>query len=402
MPQYKYLGRDQSGRNKNGKLFSTSKREATLKLKQKGIRVEEIQEIPETLLNKELSFGSRVKLHDFVIYLRQFATLLKAGVTVVDSTRILANQTQSKTLQRALISIEEDLRNGNPLSEATLKHKNLFPIMFINMVRAGEIAGNLDETLDRLATYFEKQHRTRQKIKGALAYPAVITVVAIAVVIFLLVAVVPTFVDMFKDFGAQLPAITVFVLNSSEFMQRFWWLIVLLLLLFVGVLFVLYKDSKTRYYLDLILLKMPVFGPIVQKAAIARMTRTLGSLFSSSVPILRALTIVETIVGNEILARVLKQSRDSLEEGLPLTMPMENHWAIPPLVSHMIAIGEQTGSLDAMLTKVADFYESEVEIATDRLKSLIEPIMILVLASVVGTIVISIMVPMFDIYNHVQ
>ncbi|QPA30239.1 type II secretion system F family protein [Thermaerobacillus caldiproteolyticus] len=402
MPQFKYEGRNIKGRRQTGTVTSTSKREAILKLRQKGIKVLDIHEVPETLLNKEITFGNTVKLQDFVIYLRQFATLLKAGVSVVDSTRILASQTESKALKKALFDVEEELRAGNPLSAASAKHPRVFPPMFVNMMKAGEAAGNMDETLERLADHFEKIHRTRQKIVSALAYPIAVAVIAIAVVIFLLIGVVPTFVQMFADFHAELPAITKFVLRASEIMQRYWWLVVIMLVGTYALFSIMKKQKQTKYYIDYMMLRIPIFGKLLQKAVLARMTRTLSSLFSSSVPILQALSIVENVVENEVIAKVMKQARDALEHGQSLTEPMKRHWAFPPLVTQMIAIGEETGSLDAMLAKVADFYEAEVETGTDRLKSLIEPFMIVLLAGVVGTIVTSIIVPMYDIFNHIQ
>jgi type IV pilus assembly protein PilC len=214
--------------------------------------------------------------------------------------------------------------------------------------------------------------------------------------------VVPTFVTMLADFGGELPAITKFVLGSSEFMQKYWYLVTAGMAAFAAGIMVVKKNSRTKYYFDYAMLRMPIFGNMIQKAALARMTRTLSSLFSSSVPILQALAIVEKVVENEVIARVLRNSRDSLEKGTSLTEPMKKHWAFPPLVTQMIAIGETTGSLDSMLGKVADFYEKEVENSTDRLKSLIEPLMIVFLAALVGTIVTSIMVPMFEIFNNVQ
>lgn len=401
MARFRYTGRDKKGSAK-GIINATSKREALQKLKERGIRTSVIEEIPETLLTKDISIGNPVKLQHMVIYLRQFATLLKAGVSVVDSTRILAEQTESKALKKALLDIEQELVEGNPLSAAAAKHKKIFSPMFINMMKAGEASGSMDETLERLAVHFEKQHNTRQKIVGALTYPAVIAVIAIGVVIFLLVSVVPTFVQMFADFGGELPAITRFVLDASEFMQSFWWLVVML---FGGVAVGIgaARNNKTsKYYLDYLILRAPIFGKLLRKASIARMSRTLSSLFTSSVPILQALQIVENVVENEVMAKVIRESRLSLESGQSLTRPMKGHWAFPPLVTQMIAIGEETGSLDAMLAKVADFYEKEVENGTDQLKSLIEPLMIVVLAGLVGTIVTAIMVPMFEIFNQIN
>ncbi|KAA0549235.1 type II secretion system F family protein [Bacillus sp. BGMRC 2118] len=401
MPRYKYEGRSAKGKV-DGIITSPSKREALVQLREQGIRIFEVVEIQETLLTKELTFGNPVKLEHFVIYLRQFGTLLKAGISVVDATKILSQQTASKHLKRTLLDVEEDLRSGVALSQAAAKHKKVFTPMFINMVRAGEASGNLDETLERLADHYEKQHYTKQKIVSALAYPIVVAVIAVAVVIFLLVQVVPTFVGMFEGFNAELPLITQLVLNASDFMQKFWWLFIILAIVVYFAFIGLKQQKSTRYYLHYIQLKIPIFGPMFQKAAIARMTRTLSSLFSSSVPILQAISIVENVVENEVLAKVLNESKDSLERGVSLTEPMKKHWAFPPLVTQMIAIGEETGSLDAMLGKVADFYEKEVESTTDRLKSLIEPLMIVFLAGIVGTIVTAIIVPMFDIFNKIN
>ncbi|GAM12068.1 type II secretion system F family protein [Mesobacillus selenatarsenatis] len=401
MARFKYTGRDRT-KKRSGTITAGSKREALEKLREEGIRTTEIIEVPETWLTKDITIGNPVKLQHLVIYLRQFATLLKAGVSVVESTKILAKQTDSKALKKALLDIEAELREGVQLSEATAKHSKIFSSMYINMVKAGEAGGNMDETLERLAEHYEKQHNTRQKVIAAISYPAVIAVIAILVVIFLLVSIVPTFVGMFEDFGGELPAITKFVLAASEFMQAFWWLILLLLVGVVAGLSAMKKNKQTKYYLDFAILRMPIFGKMMQKAVLARMTRTLSSLFSSSVPILQALSIVENVVENEVVGRVVRESRDALEIGQSMTGPMKKHWAFPPLVTQMIAIGEETGSLDAMLGKVADFYEKEVETSTDQLKSLIEPIMIVILAGLVGTIVTSIMIPMFDIFNHVN
>lgn len=401
MGRYKYTGRDQKGK-KSGIITASSKKDALIQLKKQEVRVIEILEMPETLMTKDITIGNPVKLQHLVIFLRQFATLLQAGVTVVDSTRILAEQTESKALGKALKEIEDELRDGNPLSEAFSRHKKIFEPMLINMLKAGEASGSLDETLEGLATHYEKQHITKQKIISALAYPMVVGVIAVGVVIFLLAAVVPTFVNMLTDFGGELPAITKFVIASSEFMQKFWYIIILFFV-FIGIaLAMLRKDKRSKYYLDYAILRVPIFGKMLQKAVLARMTRTLSSLFSSSVPILQALAIVEKVVENEVVARVIGESRRSLEKGTSLTDPMKRHWAFPPLVTQMIAIGEETGSLDSMLAKVADFYEKEVESATDRLKSLIEPLMIVMLAGLVGTIVTSILVPMFEIFNSVQ
>ncbi|MGM0835950.1 MAG: type II secretion system F family protein [Bacillota bacterium] len=401
MPKFKYVGRDKSGK-REGAVISASRREAFIKLRDEGIRVLQMDEVPESIFTKEITIGNPVKLRDFVVFLRQFSTLIRAGVPVVEATNVLAHQTESKILKRTLLDVEEELRQGNSLSYAAAKYPKIFSAMFVNMIKAGEASGAIDDTLDRLATQFEKQHETKQKIISALTYPLVLGVIAIAVIIFLLVGVVPTFVAMFSDFGAELPLITRFVLGSSEWMQVYWWQVILF---FGGVVLGLTlarKQKQFKYYLDYFLLRLPIFGKLLQKASIARLTRTLSSLLSSSVPILQAISIVEKIAENEVIAKVLEDARGALEKGESLTTPMKAHWAFPPLVTQMISIGESTGSLDVMLDKIAEFYEKEVDNATDRLKSLIEPLMIVLLAIIVGTIVTSILVPMFDIFNHIQ
>jgi type IV pilus assembly protein PilC len=401
MPLYKYWGRDKLGKKVSGRLKSDTKREAVLNLREEGIAVLDIVEL-KGILYQELTLGQKkVKLKDFVLYVRQFSTLLKAGISVVDATRILGDQTSSAVLKQALGDIEESLRAGNSYSDAAEKFRNVFPPLYLNMIKAGEIGGNVDEILDKLADYYEKQNKTRQKIKSAMTYPITVGIIALTVVIFMLTTVVPTFVSMFESFGAELPAITKFVLSLSAAFLQYWWL---LFLFIIGMyaLFVVIRGNKTsRYYLDWFILKIPLFGKLLQKAALARMTRTLSSLFASSVPILQSVSIVERIVGNEVIARVIREARNSLEQGKPLADPIKEHWVFPPLVSQMIAVGEKTGSLDSMLDKIADYYEQEVEDSTDQIKALIEPIMMVFLAVIVGGIVASIALPMFKIFENI-
>ncbi|MBS4216998.1 type II secretion system F family protein [Bacillus sp. FJAT-49711] len=401
MARFIYKGRNRQ-KIVTGKINANSRREAMEKLNNESVRIIEIEEIPESFLTKDITFGKAVKLQHIVMFLRQFSALLKAGIKVVEATKILSAQTESKTLSKVLGEVEGDLREGLSLSEALGKHPKIFDSLFINLVKAGELSGTMDETFDRLSEHYEKQHRTRQKVLTAISYPLVVGIVAIAVVIFLLIGVVPTFVSMFEGFGGELPAITKFVLSVSDLAKTYWILIFLMLALLVLGIIALEKNVKTKYYMDLIVLKLPFIGPLVQKAMIARMTRTLSSMLASSVSILQALAMVEKIIGNDVMAKVIKNSRVSLEEGKSLAKPIEEHWAFPPLVSQMIVIGEESGSLDTMLAKVADFYEQEVDAATDRLKALIEPMMIIVLAGLVGTIVTAIIIPMFKIFDNIQ
>ncbi|WP_102028878.1 type II secretion system F family protein [Salirhabdus sp. Marseille-P4669] len=402
MAQFSYVARDRQGNKKKGVIQADTKQAVRSILRERGLRALEVEQKKQTIWNQDIYFGQPVKLEDFVIFLRQFSTLIKAGVTIVDATRILTEQTESKALKKTLAQVEVDLREGNSLSSSLNKHPRIFSPLFTNMVYAGEVSGSLEETLEDMADYYEKHNKTRQKVKSAMTYPVVIAVLAIGVTIFLLLSVVPTFVDMFAQFGGEVPGITRFVMGASDWMTSYWYVVVIMIFALFVIFYLLRQRRETKYYLDLMMLRLPVFGKLFRKSLLARMTRTLSSLLSNSVPVLQAITLTEKVIENEVLARVLRESRNTLEQGRSMSEPMLKHWAFPPLVTQMITIGEQTGALDRMLDRIADFYESEVDTATDQLKSLIEPLMIVFLAGIVGVIVMSIMVPMFEIYNNVN
>ncbi|MFY3792777.1 type II secretion system F family protein [Ureibacillus sp. MALMAid1270] len=402
MTVFKYVGRTKTGAPAKGTIDAANKNAAITKLREKGINPREITE-SNSILHMELNLGGNtIKNQDFVIYCRQFATLIRAGVSIVESTDILANQTKSKPLKKALQAVEEDIRSGIPFSEATARHPKVFPALFTNMMRSGEATGNIDDTLERLANTLEKQYNLKKKIQSTLTYPAVLMVITICVVFFLLLFIVPTFVTTFESMDAELPAITIFTLAVSNFLQDFWWIVIGFVVVVSVVFQFLYKNNKEfNYTVHYALLRIPVFGQLLQKDVIARLMRTLSSLFSSAVPILNALSIAERVVGNPVVGKVVLEARTSLEKGSSLTEPLQKSWLFPPLVTSMTSIGESTGSLDYMLEKIADFYEAEVDRAVDTLKSLIEPIMILILAVVVGFIVAAIMLPMFSLYEQI-
>ncbi|WP_432358379.1 type II secretion system F family protein [Sporosarcina sp. UB5] len=401
MARYKYEGRDAKSK-RSGVIIAANKREAALKLKNQGIRVTNLTEQAETVLTKEIHLGKPIKRTQFIMFLRQFSTLLRAGVTIVESIRILSLQVESKLFQKILVSVGDELRGGGSLSDALTKHPKAFEPLVINMVKAGEMSGTVDDSLDRLADHYEKAHMTKQKVISAMSYPIVVGVVAIGVIIFLLAFVVPMFVDLFASVGGELPWLTLFVLQASDFIVKYWYAFILLAAALVVSVLLLRSNKEGKFILDSFLLRLPIFGDLMKKSALSTLTRTLSSLFSSSVPILQALTMTEKIVENEVISRVVGESKKSLEQGGSLTDPMSGHWAFPPLIPHMIAIGEQTGSLDAMLEKVADFYEKEVDASTDRLKALIEPLMIVLLAGLVGTIVLAILLPMFSLFTEMD
>lgn len=389
------------GVTQKGIIDATNKAAAINKLREKGINPREIEE-SKSLLHKDINLGSKkVKVQDFVIYCRQFATLIRAGVSLVEATSILAKQATSKPLKRALEKVEEDVRTGIPFSDAVQKHPKVFPELFINMMRSGEATGNIDDTLERLATSYEKSFRLIKKVQSTLTYPAMLLVMIVVVVFFMLIFIVPTFVESFESMDAELPLLTVWTVALGEWLRQFWWLPIGTLVIAVTVFQYLFRNNAQFHYtIHYILLKMPVFGPLLQKSAIARLTRNLSSLFSSAVPILHALTISGKVSGNPVVGKVVLDARASLEKGSSLTEPLEKSWIFPPMVTSMTRIGESTGSLDYMLEKIADFYEEEVDRNVDTLKSLIEPLMIVLLSGAIGIIVAAIFLPMFSLYEN--
>ncbi|ETT80069.1 type II secretion system protein [Paenibacillus sp. FSL R7-277] len=401
MPQFEYQVKTHAGKQLKGKLTATDKSIAMEELRKRGLTVFSLVECKTTILSMEIYIGNPVKTIHFIIYCRQFATLMRAGVSIVDATRILAEQTESKPLRKALTDVNSGLLRGTAFSQAIQDHKKIFPPLFVSMIRAGEETGDLEGTLERLAVYFEKQHTTTEKIKSALTYPITVGIMAIAAVVYLLWAIVPQFVSMFESMNAELPAITKMVLALSTSIQGQWYIWLLAIVLLITVYQVVKQTERGAYALDYAKLKIPVFGKLNQKGSIAQFTRTFSSLYASSVPILQSLSIVEEVAGNKVIGGYIRKASDSLRQGKPLSDPLKKAWVFPPLVTQMIAIGEETGALDQMLAKVADFYEMDVENTVDRLKSLLEPLLIAFLAGVVGIIVASIMLPMFSIYSNI-
>ncbi|WP_077621351.1 type II secretion system F family protein [Sediminibacillus massiliensis] len=402
MTSFQYKGRTEEGKLKQGKIAAETRQDALSILHRKGLTVFFIKEL-KGILHKEINIrlSNRIKTRDFVLFLRQFATLVEAGISLVEATGTLSEQTESKQLKHALQQVKDELEEGTSLSEAMGKNPAIFPKLLVNMVHAGEISGSLDEILDRMAAYYEKQYRLTQKVKTSLAYPLVIGTIAFLVTMFLLIYIVPTFADMFVSFGEEIPSYTAFILNVSSFFKAFWWMIVLMAILGIFLYRYLNEKENFHYHMDRMFMRLPIFGNLLKKSALARMTRTLSSLLNSSVPIIQSVQITEQVVQNRVIKKVLSDSRDSLERGESMVGPMANHWAFPPMIIQMIQVGEKSGSMDEMLKKAADFYEEELDQAAEKLKSLIEPLMIVLLTVVVGAIVMAIIIPMFSIFESI-
>lgn len=403
MAIFQYEGKLLNGKRKKGRITATSLREAKEKLRQESILVTDLSELESTGLNMEVNLlPERVKIEHLIMYVRQFATLIRAGVPIVRATSILRVQTESNVLKRTLSQVEDDLKEGIAYSEAIKKHPRVFSNFFSSMALAGETSGNLEEALDQIGLQLQKQYDVKRKVISALTYPLVVSIVAIGVVAFLMVNVVPTFASIFGQLGGELPLITRIVVAVSDFIAAFWWLLLAIAILGVVVFTWMLKRDRERFVIDGLLLKMPIFGTIVLKSQIALLTRSLAVLLQAAVPILTAIEITERIVSNRVIRKGLTEAREMMAQGVPLHEPLMRNANFPALMTQMIAVGEESGDLDSMLNEVAEFYETEVETTTDRLKSIIEPLLIVVLASVVGVIVISIVVPMFQIYGDIQ
>ncbi|MFD2657488.1 type II secretion system F family protein [Gracilibacillus thailandensis] len=386
------------GKLKKGKLKAESEKEVIRLLEQDGITVFDIKPL-DSFLYKDITIGKPIKLRDFVLFLRQFATLIESGISIIESIQILAKQTGNKAFSQTLMQVAEDLQEGIGLSEAMKEHRAFFPDLLTRMVNAGEISGNLDEILNNMANYYEKQYQLKQKIKTALAYPIFVSIFAIFITLFLLVYIVPIFTDLFASFGEELPIYTSLVLHISEFVKDTWWIMLLLLLLCFLVMKSMMRSGQIAYQIDVIKLKLPIIGPFLQKSQLTRMSQTMSTLLNSSVPILQSVKITEKIVENRLISSVLTKSYVALERGESMASAMQTHSIIPPMVVQMIAVGERTGSLDKMLHKIADFYEKDLDEASDKLKALIEPLLIVILSVIVGSIVLAIVVPMFTIFD---
>jgi len=400
MPIFLYKAKSRSGRTMKGDLDAPSPEFAENVLRRKGYVDIRVKPKPKDLLEGTFLEGG-VSSRDMVVFSRQFATMINAGVPILQALQIMCEQTENPKLRRKLFTVRNDIEGGSSLFEGLKKHGDIFDALYTNMVNAGEAGGILDQVLLRLAEYIEKAAKLKAKIKGAMIYPGVVVTVAVGVIAVILIFVIPTFEKMFREFGSGLPAPTQFVINLSNFVVNNFVLLILGAVAFaVGFKF-FYKWDKGQALVDRWVLFLPVFGPLLRKAAVAKFSRTLSTMISSGVPILNALDIVSRTSGNKTVEHGVLDAKKSIAEGQSLADPLEETGVFPPMVIHMISIGETTGALDTMLSKIADFYDDEVDVAVEALTSLIEPIMIVFLGVVVGGLVISMYLPIFSIADTV-
>lgn len=395
MPNYAYVVRDATGQQMQG--TSEAENEAILRrrLKEQGF---DVAEIKVTKGNKVKSPGGgmgRVKLADLAIFCRQFSTMIDAGVTLVRCLEVLGDQTVNPKLKRIITDIQTEVEAGQTLSRAMGKYPNVFNTLFIGLVRAGEVGGVLEESLQRLSQFLEGDQALRRKVKSAMTYPAIIAVVAVSIVLLLVTLILPKFMTLFTDLGVkEFPLPTQMLMSFSNFLLTKWWMMIILVVGFTIAFRVFIKTRTGSRLFDMFKLKAPVFGKLNHKVALARFSRTLGTLLESGVPILQALETVAGAVANQVIGDAVLEARARIREGDKIGEPLQKSKMFPPMVVQMISIGEESGSLDPMLAKVADFYEDEVDAALESLTAAIEPVMIVFLGGAVGFIVIAMFMPL--------
>ncbi|MBU4532348.1 MAG: type II secretion system F family protein [Eubacteriales bacterium] len=400
--KFRYKARNRSGKLVGGTITADSEAKARVLLRERQLFVVEVKAAPTQKGSSLFSVGKKVKPKDLAVFCRQLSTMVQAGMPLLTCFNVLGQQSDNVTLRETAASVAQSLETGRTLSESFRDYPKIFPQIFTSMVEAGEVAGALEEVLERLAIHFEKDADIRSKVKGAMMMPAVVIAVAIIAVIIILTFVLPTFIKMLTDLNVPLPLPTRATIALSEFLQSFWYIV----LAVCGIGFAGFKryaaTPKGRKVVDRGVLRLPVFGVLIRKMVVARVCRILSSLVRSGVPLLQALAIVRSVAGNETFASAIRDAENSVKEGEGLAPPLERSKVFPPMVTRMIAIGEDTGAVDSLLEKVAHFYEREVDDTVSNLSKILEPILMVGIGGIVGFILMSVYLPMFSIVGSMQ
>jgi type IV pilus assembly protein PilC len=402
METFVFKAVDLAGVQAKGEVEAESKQAVTEQLKQRGLIVLDIEGKAKS---KELRVGflQRVKLRDLAVMTRQLSTMISSGMTILRALHVLEAQTQGKLLRETLIAVRKDVEAGLPLSDALERHQKVFGPLFVAMIRSGETGGMLEESLLRIADQLEKEDALRRQVRSAMVYPAVVISFAMTVMLALVAFIVPVFAKIFEDFGGELPSLTKFTVGMSNFITGRWYLCIAITIALVWAFLAWKKSSWGRPQWDRFKLRVPLkIGDTVQKVCLARWSRTFSALVSSGVPILQAIDITGKTAGNALVERAMSGVTESVKRGGTVAAPLKEVPVFPAMVVDMIAVGEETGALDTMLTKVADFYETEVEAAVKAITSILEPAMIIVVGGMVGFIVISMYLPMFRVYDQIK
>ena len=398
MPVYTWKGKTRQGTVKKGEMEAANSAAVMTQLRAQMLVPVTVKAKPKSIEEYLPFLKQKIKTKELVIFTRQFATMIDAGLPLVQCLQILGDQQENKTFKKIIRDTRADVEQGSTFADALGKHPKPFDALFVNLVTAGEVGGILDTILNRLAAYLEKADKLARKVKGAMVYPTTVMVVAIGVVVLLLVKVIPTFEKMFADFGGELPGPTKVVVAISHFMQEW---IGVFLIGFAAVAFAFAQARKRSYKFrratDALFLKAPIFGSLLRKVAVARFTRTLGTMIASGVPILDGLEIVAKTAGNVVIEEALRKVRDAISEGKTIAEPLAESGVFPGMVVQMIAVGEETGAMETMLGKIADFYDDEVDAAVDALTAMLEPIMMVGLGGTVGAMLIAMYLPIFKI-----
>ncbi|MBU1045160.1 MAG: type II secretion system F family protein [Candidatus Omnitrophica bacterium] len=405
MPVFEYKAREAQGKLLSGKLDAPNRSIVADKLRQMGYFVVSIKEdrVQQSALDVDIfEKFARVKPRDLVIFNNQLATMIGSGLTLVTSLNVLSQQVENKKLQEVIIKVRDDVESGISFSSALEKHPKVFSTLFVNMINAGETGGALEEILRRLALFAEQSEEISMNVKTALTYPILIVTITTGVVMFLVMGVFPKFEILFKSMDVALPLPTQILLTISHWLREKWFFIIAALVGLI-VFFLRYrKTSAGKYNIELFILRIPIFGTIIKKAGISRFARTLGTLINSGVPILQSLRIVETTVGNAAIAKIVNIVADNVNRGESMASPLRDNKIFPPMVGHMVSIGEESGTLDTILNKIADFYDSEVDSTVKRLSSIIEPVLLVFIGGIVGMIALSLFLPMFNLVNVIK
>ncbi|MDO4188188.1 MAG: type II secretion system F family protein [Lachnospiraceae bacterium] len=397
---YKAIGPD--GKEKKGNIQAASSEQAIMRLKSDGLIPVEVT--AENVLNKEIniSFGTKITARDYCVFCRQMLSILGAGVSIINALQMLSEQTENAALKKGIATIADEVGKGETLSNAMRKQPKVFPSIFVNLVEAGEATGTLEISFERMALQFEKENQLQQVIKKALTYPIIVGVVAVGVIFAMMTFVIPTFMNMFADMDVEMPAITQFVINMSDFFVAYWWLLIIIIVALIFGIKAYAKTLSGRVLFGTLAIKMPVVSNVTIKSASAKFSRTLSTLLRAGVPMIQALEITANSVEDNIhFQRAVFSARDQVANGSSLSKPIKMSGLFPPMVEHMISIGEETGNLEDMLENVAEYYEEEVTTATEQMMTVLEPMMILVLALIVGVIILAILQPMTTLYDAV-
>jgi len=396
MPVYLWEGATKKGEIKKGEMQAPDESAVRIQLRRQRIKPGSIKKKPKDLFENIPFLQQRVKEKDIVVFTRQFATMINAGLPIIQCLELLGEEEQNKTFAKIIKSLKEDIEGGSSLSDALKEYPDVFNDLFINLVAAGEAGGILDVILNRLSSYMEKAMILKRKVKGAMTYPISVLVIAIAVVILLLYKVVPVFDELFSSMGSALPGPTQFLVDMSRFIENNILYLIGSIVLGVFIFRRYYRTEGGRLQIDRMVLKLPVFGMLLKKVAVAKFSRTLSTMMSSGVPILDGLEIVSKTAGNKVVENALMNTRKNISEGKTIAEPLSESGVFPSMVVSMISVGENTGALDAMLEKIADFYDSEVDTAVDAMTALLEPIMLVFLGGVVGGMIIALYLPIFS------